>query len=664
MPFWWKRRRRPWYGRFKRRRRFQRYKRRPRRRYATRRGRRAPRRRYRRRKKVRKKLKKITIKQWQPESITRCKILGYSNLILGAEGRQFFCWTEELEQYIPPKAPGGGGFGYELITLQWLYQQYRAHNNTWTRTNKNKDLCRYTGCTIIFYRHQYTDFIVAYNIQPPFEINKFTFPDMQPQNLLLRPHKIVIPSLTTKPTGKRYVKVKIKPPKQLSTKWFFQKEMADIGLVQLQGSACSLLYPRIGPKSQSQMVTIFYLNTDFYPFPNWGASTDHPWRPYPSKAASQYEFFSTTDTSKTGYKLPTQHPHGIESYYESVNKDTGWFNPKVLTAKAVKVDNVQYGSLPINYARYNPNEDTGIGNSVYCISVLQNKYKPPATMHDYIINGQPLWMALYGFWNWLIHTSRDKGLMQHYMFVIESPAIKPVLQTGTQTKYPIIDPNILNGKLPFDEVPTSTQIQNWYPTAYFQTATINSLVESGPYIPKYTNIPVSTWELSYKYKFYFKWGGPQVQDQPVDDPKYQRDYPWPNLQQQTVEISNPQKLSTESMLHSWDYRRGFIKQTALKRMSEYLETDTDFQSDESGTPKKRKKITKKIPCPQEKQEKIQKCLQQLCEENTSQETPENLQQLIQHQQQQQQQLKSNILYLLTHLKKQQQYLGLQTGHLN
>lgn len=70
---------------------------------------------------------------------------------------------------------------------------------------------------------------------------------MQPQNLLLRRKKVLIPSLETKPFGKRYVKLKIKPPKQLSTRWFFQKELSDVGLVQLEGAAASFLYPRIGP---------------------------------------------------------------------------------------------------------------------------------------------------------------------------------------------------------------------------------------------------------------------------------------------------------------------------------------------------------------------------------------------------------------------------------
>ncbi len=43
------------------------------------------------------------------------------------------------------------------------------------------------------------------------------------------------------------------------------------------------------------------------------------------------------------------------------------------------------------------------------------------------------------------------------------------------------------------------------------------------------------------------------------------------------------------MLHDWDFRRGIVTQTALKRMSENIETDTSLSSDESETPKKAQK---------------------------------------------------------------------------
>ncbi len=61
-----------------------------------------------------------------------------------------------------------------------------------------------------------------------------------PQQIMLSRHKFVIPSLASKPRGRRYVRVRIKPPQQMSTKWFFQESSAQTGLVQLQTAACDL----------------------------------------------------------------------------------------------------------------------------------------------------------------------------------------------------------------------------------------------------------------------------------------------------------------------------------------------------------------------------------------------------------------------------------------
>lgn len=36
-------------------------------------------------------------------------------MVLGAEGRQFLCWTDEAQEYIQPKAPGGGGLDMKLL---------------------------------------------------------------------------------------------------------------------------------------------------------------------------------------------------------------------------------------------------------------------------------------------------------------------------------------------------------------------------------------------------------------------------------------------------------------------------------------------------------------------------------------------------------------------
>lgn len=189
------------------------------------------------------------------------------------------------------------------------------------------------------------------------------------------------------------------------------------------------------------------------------------------------------------------------------------------------------------------------------------------------------------------------------------------------------------------------------------------MVKSGPYIPKLENQKASTWELRYKLTMYFKWGGPQVTNPPIDDPEHKKDYPIPGSLQETLQIADPKKQKPETMFHEWDYRRGIITAAAIKRMSDNLETDSSLQSDDSEPEKKKKRVSKSLPHLQKKEDKIKKCLQELCEKDTFQDS-QDLRLLIQQQQQQQQQLKSNILELLRDLKQKQRYLSLQTGNLN
>nr|UHK05410.1 MAG: ORF1 [Torque teno midi virus] len=658
MPFWWNRRRKPWYGRWKRRRRRYPYKTR-RRRFTRRRNRKSTRRRRRRKHKVRRKKKTIAIRQWQPESIRKCKIKGYSTLVLGAEGRQAFCWTNESSEYIQPKAPGGGGFGCEVITLKWLFQEEQRHNCIWTETNNYKDLCRYTGGKIYLFRHPEIDFIFNYSITPPFEIDKFTYTSIQPQNLLLARHKKVVLSMKKTPTKKPWVTVKFKCPKLMSTKWFFQRDFCKYPLIQLQAAAADMGHPNIGPLSQSQMITINYLNTVFYPHPNWWPVTETAWSPIPTIS---YPITGTYKDKNGQDKTVTIGPFsGSNPYYQSINYTGGWFDARLLNSYKIAGRTGTQAALPIAVARYNPNEDTGEGNEVYLVALTENGYKPPTVTPNYIIRGLPLWMAFFGYINFIKYVSKDKTILQSHMFVVKCPAIKRLSTVHDQQFYPLLDPEFIAGKLPFDEYLDDNQKKLWYPTAARQITTINALVESGPYVPKLTNLKASTWELRYKYCYYFKWGGPQVTDKAVDDPEHQGYYPIPSGVQQTVQVADPEKQTPETMFHDWDYRRGIITQTAIKRMSENIQIDSDLESFSSETPRKKRKITKEIPHHKDKEEKIKKCLLSLCEEPTCQDQNQDILQLIQHQQQQQQKLKHNIFQLLSELKKQQRCLQLQTG---
>lgn len=577
-----------------------------------------------------------------------------------------FCFTNVADQYTIPKAPGGGGFGCELITLQWLYQQYTAHNNIWTTTNEYKDLVRYCGGKITFYRHPYVDFIVIYHLMPPFQLTKFTYAELQPQNALLSRHKKIILSQANAPNKKKHVTLKVKPPKMMTTKWFFQKEFSIYPIIQLCATACSLSYPRIQPNTQSQVITLYALNPTFFYNSNWGAASSSP---YKNITTQKYPLWFYHYIKGVENPFEYNADKAGFTYEESISYEKGLFSPQVLTAYKVVQQQLKpqtepptgLAALPITVLRYNPNTDDGYGNEIYLTSIFKGHYDKPSVTPNYLFQGVPLWMGIFGYYNYLIQSSNDKGLMTTHMFVLKSRSLHPISQSTKDVYHPIIDIDFAFGRLPYDEYITKNMKQKWYPTGECQEVALNNIAMTGPYMPKFNNMTNSTWELDYKYDFVFKWGGPYTTDPVAEDPSKKGTYTPVSTLQQTIQIKNPQKLSTETILHDWDFRRGIVTQTALKRMSENLETDTTVSSDDSETPKKRRKVTKEIPCQIQEEEKIQKCLLSLCEEDTFQDQPETIQQLIQQQQQQQHNLKRNLLKLLSHLKHGQRCLQLQQG---
>nr|UHK04801.1 MAG: ORF1 [Torque teno midi virus] len=658
MPFWWRRRRKPWYTT----RRFRRYRAPRKRKYQRRRRPRrfARRRRRRRRKyKVRRKLQKITIKQWQPDRIVKCKISGYGYLVCGAEGNQHRCYTVDKHNYGQPKQPGGGGFGCEQYTLEYLYKEWQAHRNTWSTSNDFTDLVRYTGCTITFFPHEKTDFVVAYDRQPPFNFNNSTYLQTHPYNLLLKKHHKVIKSKVTAPNRTKPYKLRIRPPKQMITKWFFQPEFAEVPLFRLMGAATNFSYSLYGPNTQSPNLTIYALNTDFYALHNWGDASLQAtfYRPYGNIP-------HTTNNSLT-FKLPNNKSKAvvINSYPESIAFDTGWFQPAVLGA--YQVINTQthtpLHNRPIAIARYNPEEDDGRGNRIWLTSIMTNQTWHQPTDQNLLIGEVPLYMAFWGLWDYVIKTKKTDNILSLTMFVVKSPYIKIIVGGTKQDTWPIIDFSFIQGKMPWDEELTVQQKAMWYPTCHKQIQTINSFVACGPFCPKYAYLPISTWQLSYKYNFYFKWGGAQLGDKIIQDPKDQETYPVPDKQSEILQIYDPLRQHCQSFPKPWDFRRGIITATALKRIQDHLEIDESDKSDFSATPKKKRKITTEIPSSDEEEKEIQSCLQSLCKKDSFPEETQDLKLLIYKQHEQQQQLKLNLFKLLKKLNKTQSYVQMQTG---
>nr|UHK05496.1 MAG: ORF1 [Torque teno midi virus] len=671
MPFWWRRRRKNWYGRLRYRRRFQRYKgRRRRRRITRRRNRRPARRRRRRRYKVRRKRKTLPIVQWQPDSIRKCKIKGFTDFILGAEGTQMYCFTAHKQDYVPPKVPWGGGFAIEQYNLKLLYEEYTFHNNIWTASNILKDLVRYMGVRLEFYRHPDTDFIVSYSRQPPWDLTKFTFMGCHPHQMLLEKHKRIIFSLASKPHGKYVTKMKIRPPKQMISKWFFSKQFAPKNLFQIKGSALNLRYSFLSATNENRLATIYSINTAYYKEPDWGQArpvgTETYYKPYHGMKTPQYYKVKVKgQTALQQRQIPKENEMSTYSNADAISFEKGWFQPEFLQAKELLSSS---GGSPIAThqafaARYNPNKDSGEGNLIYCVSITSQNWKVPES-NELVIAGVPLWLGLHGYVSYII-TTRKISFLGLHVICIKSPAIHCYPEIGGCDIYVPIDWDYMSGKLPYDQTPTQLQLRNWYPTINWQLKTLNTIVETGPFVPQYSEVTNSTWELKLGYQFYFKWGGPQTQDPEITNPDNLQTYDVPDTFQQRLQIANPAKLSTESILHPWDWRRGYVKERALKRMCTNLSTDTEFEPSPAKMQKKKERQGG-LPLHREKEEEeIQSCLLSLSEKNIFQEEdPQTLQHLIQQQQEQQLELKRSILTLLMDLKQKQRMIQLQTGMLD
>nr|UHK05854.1 MAG: ORF1 [Torque teno midi virus] len=670
MPFWWRRRRKRWWGRWYRKPYHKTRKRRAFRKPRRRKYRRFTRRSRRRRKKVRRKKPTLTVKQWQPDSIVLCKIKGFEAILWGAQGSQYLSATQTMFEYTRSKYPGGGGFAAQIYSLKYLYDQWKLRNNIWTKTNQLKDLCRYLKVYFTFYRHQDVDFVIWYHRQPPFNIDKLTYMNFHPYILLQQKNKIVLPSLTTNPRGKAKKTRKIRPPKQMLSKWFFTEQFCNYDLLMIAAAATSLKYPRIGCCNENRTMTLYCLNTRFYQDPNWAQTytEQNYYKPYQTMANDLW-FYSGSITKPTEYQPDTEikkeHQGGTTWYYRSINKDIGWFTSKVL--KAFKVTKGKPGTiykpLPLVLGRYNPSADDGEGNVVFLQNIVGGSWSIPTKTDNWKIENVPLWLAFWGYWSFL-EQKYTKSIFTTHVFAIKSKYIETSQTELQQTYWCFLDPEWIDGKNQYDSPITYTEQKLWYPTCESQMKTINAICSTGPYVPKLDNQTKSTWELASHYSFHFKWGGPQVQDQPVDDPTKKGHYDVPDTIKEAVQVIDPAKNIAATMFHQWDYRHGCITSTAIKRMQSNLPTDSSLESDsDTEPPYKRKRVTPVLHDPEEKTKKINKCLLSLCEEDTSQEeeTEQNLLKLIQQQRHQQQQLKHNLLTLIKDIKAKQRLLQLQTG---
>nr|UGV39511.1 MAG: ORF1 [TTV-like mini virus] len=584
-----------WYRRYRQRRRRRRplYRRRPRRTIQYRKRRHHT---VRRKKKYKKKLKKLILKEWQPSKIKKCKILGFIQLFVCGKERLGFDYTNYKESTTPIGEASGGPFSMQLFTLSALYTEYIKHRAIWTTSNNGLPLVRFTGVTLTLFRSTFTDYIVTYSRCPPFSVTSDMYMNTQPIRQLLEKHKVIVPRLNAN-SKKRYKKIKIKPPAFMQTKWYFQQDLCNTGLLLVTATACSLEQPYIPENQISTNYTLYSLNTDFFQNPcfekfgttgyqaktvgnkhfhifgNTLSSID------PTKMPKWNELLPLTNTNQYGHvitksksdfndftiKESTMNP--FASYVTGEHTDMHTFigtewptSDKMQSPSNTTLFNEIYWEC-----RYNPDKDTGIGNKVYFKS---NNDEEQGTIYDYpknpelMIEGYPLWLIFWGWVDYLAKRAIMQEMYSHWFFVVESQFIYP-----KKKRYLFLDQYFVKPK---DTVLNTRDRLKWHPKFEQQTEVVNYFAESGPFSPKINRSQAI--QANMKYHFYFKWGGCPAQMENIISPCNQDRFPIPNKGHAGLEIQDP-NTPKGHYLYNFDERHEMLTKKCIERLKQQNDSE-------------------------------------------------------------------------------------------
>nr|UGV38467.1 MAG: ORF1 [TTV-like mini virus] len=545
---------------------------------------------------LKRKLPKKRLIQWQPETINKCKIKGQKCLFEGGNERLSNNFYEYFGSLVPDKQQGGGGWSLMVFSLDSLYEDFNLLQNFWTKSNAGLPLVTYQGCTLKFYQSQYTDYVAKVDRCWPMVDTPLTHANSHPQRLLLDRKSYKIPALTTKRRKKPYKKVFVKPPGQMQNKWYFQKDIASTKLLMITASACDLVNTYISPRALSNNITLLALNVSFFQnqgFQNPSATTGYrpkentylyssATRSYtkPSKMSEAIYLGNTKDyqpgkpitqnqrISEWGNPFWHEYIHGERPVYTSTT-------PPDFTNINASLTNVSELTEP--YAikiRYNPDKDTGDGNVAFFTPNSQYVGWEEPDDPNRKIFGLPLWVMLWGWADWIKKLNELHWVDDNWVMVIKSKFFSEKL-----TAYVFLEEGFFNNRSPYDTDPNDKDRQHWYPKFSWQQVPIENICASGPSTAK----PPSGNSVQAKitYTFHFKWGGCPRQLEKVYDPSQQQRWPSPNRQLPGLQIKDP-RTSPETYFYPWDVRQDYITKKGLQRVTEYQETDETLLSIKTG----------------------------------------------------------------------------------
>lgn len=465
------------------------------------------------------------------------------------------------------------------------------------------------------------DYVVHYTTSYPMTDTQQQHADAQPSRMLMRRRKIIVQCKRKKPNSRNYVRKRIRAPKQLINKWFFQRDFTNTNLLMLTATACSLDYFDISKTQLSNNIYLTTLNPIIFHHLNFDTHNTQGWQPKAAYYlyATLAEIQSSSDKplgqlkykdliylgqatrryiGKTIGEYTANNRKTVLQYFQDSENFGNIFCDDFIHGSAhgnytLLVCNVQYTNfatsaspedlLPTDkftimtepiYERitYNPDKDTGVGNLVYLVPNFQEKLDWEPTQNPLLqFHGFPLWMLLWGWPDWQKKLAEVQKIDEHYIIIIKTQAFSP-----KRNAYLLIDQPFIDNTLPYpppgtehDEArPILADLLSWHPKFKYQQQSIDKICMSGPGTCK----SLFSIQAHCEYNFVFKWGGSSTTMETIADPSKQIVYPVPNNITNQIQIENP-ATDPETMLFPWDIRRDICTQKAIKRLREYQTTD-------------------------------------------------------------------------------------------
>lgn len=554
------------------------------------------------------KLPYLPLKQWQPKTIRKFCIKGLFCLFEANHNLLTRNYTQYKESIPPEGEPSGGGFSLNKFTLDSLYAEHEKARNVWTKGNKNLPLIRYTGCEFKIYRPTNTDAVLKFQTCYPMSATPLTYTGTQPYMMMLSRGSKKISRLDNTKNKKPYKKFKFKPPEQMTNRWFFSTDLSNKGLIMLAATAADFENIYISKYSESNTISVRILNTRIFQnrhFNKLPTTGYHPkdnmwlWASYNGSETPQLKdliFLGNTVQYQLGHAISTYFSTGtISDLLKNPNftKLENWGNPfhehymdkknsLWWTTTSPHIHLNPHGNKPVTetvtklgfnklqeefffYGRYNPNRDKGYDTSLYYLTNFEEGtgWDPPQN-ENLILKGFPLWLLLWGNFDYQLKLGEVNHLETNYIACIQTKMIEPTIPV--LPAYILLDKGFTHGDSEWhdDQGRTAWDNTHWFPMIHYQKRTIENIGKCGPATAKLGQY--KTAELHCEYTFYFKAGGCVPPMDKITDPSKQPTYPIP------TNIADPNSLQSPTepigtFLYQFDERQGQITAKAAERIT-------------------------------------------------------------------------------------------------